>query len=102
MAGQAPAAAPPPNPAVVAALRGEFAKVYNGRRLRTQAQAALVARFAGRGESLVDVISHVTIDKADEDGWRRLWTNLFANLRSHLHSRRGNPSLPDHKQNVNG
>ena len=48
--GQQQAAAP--NPAVVAALRGEFAKVYNGRRLRTQAQAALVARFAGRGESL--------------------------------------------------
>ena len=62
---------------MVAALRGEFAKVYNGRRLRTQAQAALVARFAGRGESLVDVISHVTVDKADEDGWKQLWTNLF-------------------------
>ena len=77
MAALAPAAAPPPNPAVVAALRGEFAKVYNGRRLRTQAQAALVARFARRGESLVDVISHVTVDKADEDGWKQLWTNLF-------------------------
>ena len=49
MAALAPATAPPPNPAVVAALRGEFAKVYNGRRLRTQAQAALVARFAGGG-----------------------------------------------------
>ena len=73
--GQQPAA--PPNPAVVAALRGEFAKVYNGRRLRTQAQAALVARFAGRGESLVDVISHITVDKEDENGWKQLWTNLF-------------------------
>ena len=52
MAAAAPAAAPP-NPAVVAALRGEFGKVYNGRRLRTQAQSALVTRFAGRGESLV-------------------------------------------------
>ena len=68
----APAAAgQPPNPAVVAALRGEFAKVYNGRRLRTQAQSSLVQLFAGRGETLVDVISHVTIDKnTDEAVWK--------------------------------
>ena len=77
MAAQAPAAAPP-NPAVVAALRGEFGKVYNGRRLRTQAQSSLVTRFAGRGESLVDVIQHVTIDKDDEDGWKTMWRNVFA------------------------
>ena len=71
--------AQPPNTAVVAALRGEFGKVFSGRRLRTQAQSALVSRFAGKGESLVDVISHVTMDKnTDEDVWKSFWQNAFA------------------------
>ena len=75
------AAAQPPNPAVVAALRGEFSKVYNGRRLRTQAQSALVTFFAGRGETLVDVISHVSIDKStDEAVWKAFWARAFGAL----------------------
>ena len=75
------AAAQPPNPAVVAALRGEFSKVYNGRRLRTQAQSALVTFFAGRGETLVDVISHVSVDKnTDEIVWKAFWARAFGAL----------------------
>ena len=48
-----------PSPALVAALKGEFGKSYDGRKLWATTQQALVDLFAGRGESLVDVIQHV-------------------------------------------
>ena len=51
-----------PSAALVAALKGEFGKCYDGRKLRPATQTALVDLFAGRGESLVDVIQHVVLD----------------------------------------
>ena len=51
-----------PNPALVAALKGEFGKSYDGRKLRPSTQSALVVLFAGRGESLVDVVQHIVIN----------------------------------------
>ena len=59
-----------PSAALVAALKGEFGKSYDGRRLRPATQATLVALFAGRGEALVDVIQHLSINKDNESGWR--------------------------------
>ena len=52
-----------PSPVLVAALKGEFGKSYDGRKLRAATQQALVDLFAGRGESLVDVVQHIVITK---------------------------------------
>ena len=68
-----------PNPALVAALKGEFGKSYDGRKLRPSTQSALVVLFAGRGESLVDVVQHIVINNDNEDGhWRTYWEAVSA------------------------
>ena len=67
-----------PSPALVAALKGEFGKSYDGRKLRPSTQAALVDLFAGRGESLVDVVQHIVINKDNEAGWRSYWETVWA------------------------
>ena len=66
-----------PSAALVAALKGEFGKCYDGRKLRPATQTALVDLFAGRGESLVDVIQHLVIDKNNDAGWRAFWTAVW-------------------------
>ena len=67
-----------PSPALLAALRGEFGKSYDGRRLRPATQQALVDLFAGRGESLVDVIQHLVLSNDNEAGWRAFWSAVWA------------------------
>ena len=67
-----------PSPALVAALKGEFGKSYDGRKLRPATQQALVDLFAGRGESLVDVIQHVVVTRDNEAGWRAYWNAVWA------------------------
>ena len=67
-----------PSPALVAALKGEFGKSYDGRKLRPSTQSALVDLFASRGESLVDVVQHIVINKDNEAGWRTYWEAVWA------------------------
>ena len=67
-----------PSAAVIAALKGEFGKSYDGRRLRAATQQALVDLFAGRGGSLVDVIQHIVITKGNDAGWRAYWSAVWA------------------------
>ena len=76
-AAAAPAATPA-DPVLVAALTGEFSKVYGGRKLRAETVKGLVALFAGRGQPLVDVVQHVNWVEKHEAIWVTFWSKAFA------------------------
>ena len=76
-AAAAPAATPA-DPVLVAALTGEFSKVYGGRKLRSETVKGLVALFAGRGQPLVDVVQHVNWVEKHEAIWVAFWSKAFA------------------------
>ena len=69
----------PQDAAREAAIKGEFGKVYDGRKLREPLQQLLVAYFAGRqGESVADLRQLLVVDKSDEPGWENLWESALA------------------------
>ena len=73
------AAQTPQDAAREAAIKGEFGKVYDGRRLRDPLQQLLVAYFAGRqGETVADIRQLLVVDKTDEQGWEALWESALA------------------------
>ena len=68
------AMAEPVDAARLAATRGEFGKVYDGKRLRAAVQYTLARHFAGRaGEIVSDLRQLLVVDKTDEEEWASIW-----------------------------
>ena len=67
------------DPARLAATKGEFGKVYAGKRLRPGVQDKLAAYFAGReGETVSDLRQFLVVDKNDEEEWKEVWKGTMS------------------------